>query len=193
MAVTDLVEQVKHDIGAFVSEWLGSGHLLQDDIVVVGTSTSEVGGHHIGTSGSEEIAAVIFAELIELKKQTGIQLAFQCCEHLNRALVVEKETMQRHHLEEVAVIPVPTAGGSMASFAHKNMNNPVVVEKIRANNGIDIGETMIGMHLKRVAIPLHFAQHMIGKARVTAARTRPKLIGGKRAVYDSNEVTKQYT
>lgn len=181
--MTDM-QQIREDMEAVVNEWLASGHLHQGDLFVVGCSTSEVAGERIGTSGSENIAAMIFESLTLLQRETGFVVAFQCCEHLNRALVVDKETIKRHNLEEVSAIPVPEAGGSMASYAYKQMENPVVVETIRADSGIDIGETMIGMHLKPVAVPLRFDQRLIGKARITAARTRPKLIGGKRAVYD---------
>nr|WP_246202599.1 TIGR01440 family protein [Virgibacillus doumboii] len=187
------MNQVHQDMEAIHSEWVASGHLGKEVIFVIGCSTSEVAGKHIGTSGSEEVAAVIFKALSNLKEETGIRLAFQCCEHLNRAIVVEKETMQLHRLEQVSAIPVPKAGGSMASFAYKNMDNPVVVETIQADAGMDIGETMIGMHLKRVAVPLRFDQRMIGNARVTAARTRPKLIGGKRAVYENIAANNQCT
>ncbi|SFB26406.1 TIGR01440 family protein [Lentibacillus halodurans] len=179
-----LEHQVKQDMEAMTSEWLASGHLSSGDLFVVGCSTSEVAGEQIGTSGSEKMAAVIFDAFSSLRMKTGVEIAFQCCEHLNRALIVENETMQRYQLEEVSAIPVPRAGGSMASFAYKKMQRPVVVEVIRADSGMDIGETMIGMHLKPVAVPLRFKQRMIGNARVTAARTRPKLIGGKRAIYD---------
>ncbi|WP_106496049.1 TIGR01440 family protein [Lentibacillus sp. Marseille-P4043] len=178
-----LHQKVESDIKAITHEWMSSGFLNEGDLFVVGCSTSEVIGEHIGTAGSEEVAAIIYEKLAMLKSQTNIRLAFQCCEHLNRALVVERETMNKHQLEEVAVIPAPTAGGSMASYAYKQMKAPVVVEKIQATAGIDIGETMIGMHLKRVAVPLRFAQRQIGNARLTAARTRPKLIGGERAIY----------
>lgn len=180
----DIKEQVRQDMEAISGEWLASGHLSEGDLFVVGCSTSEIAGERIGTSGSEEIASVLFEELEKLQSETGISIAFQCCEHLNRALVVEKETFQRHGLNDVSAIPVPRAGGSMASFAYKHMKNPVVVEAVNADCGTDIGETMIGMHLKPVAVPLRFDQRMVGNARVTAAQTRPKLIGGKRAVYD---------
>lgn len=167
-----------------VGEWIKSGFLHKDNLFVIGCSTSEVAGEHIGTHGSEEIAAIIFESLQNLKKETGIQLVFQSCEHINRALVMERETLKRYpHLEEVTVIPHPKAGGSMASYAYKHMDNPVVVETIEAHAGIDIGDTMIGMHLKRVAVPLRFKQQKIGNAHLTAARTRPKLIGGERAHY----------
>lgn len=191
--MVDSLQQVQHDAEAVVSEWIDSGHLKQGDLFVIGCSTSEVAGKHIGTSGSEKAASVIFEALTRLKQQTGVQLVFQCCEHLNRSLVVEKETMLQYHLEEVSAIPIPTAGGSMASFAYKKMDNPVVVETVQADNGMDIGETMIGMHLKRVAVPLRFQQRMIGNARVTAARTRPKLVGGKRAVYEEIEANNHCT
>ncbi|MGE6630351.1 TIGR01440 family protein [Bacillus sp. NPDC077027] len=152
-------------------------------ILVIGCSTSEVAGEHIGTSGSEQIAQSIFSELATLKQETGIELAFQCCEHLNRALVVEEETACRLQLEVVAAVPVRKAGGSMAAYAYKQMEHPVLVETIAAHVGIDIGDTFIGMHLKRVAVPVRLEKNRLGQAHVTFARTRPKLIGGERAVY----------
>lgn len=179
----DLESQIKKDLAAVVLEWTESGYLKQGDLFVIGCSTSEVAGEHIGTSGSEQIGQFIFETLEDLKSQTGIQLVFQCCEHLNRALVVERETMIHHKLEEVSVIPQPHAGGSMATYAFKHFKDPVMVETIQADAGIDIGETMIGMQLKPVVVPLRFNQRTIGHARITGARTRPKLIGGERATY----------
>ncbi|MFC3016759.1 TIGR01440 family protein [Virgibacillus litoralis] len=191
--MTDLIQRVEHDVEAVVSQWIDSGHLKKGDLFVIGCSTSEVAGSHIGTSGSEEIASVIFKALKRLQQKIGVHLVFQCCEHLNRALVVEKETMVQQRLEEVSAIPVRKAGGSMATFAYKNMADPVVVETIQANSGMDIGETMIGMHLRQVAVPLRFKQRMIGDARVTTARTRPKLIGGKRAAYEDIDLNNRCT
>ncbi|MEN1967672.1 TIGR01440 family protein [Lentibacillus sp. N15] len=181
--MADLHQQVCDDMDAIVQEWLASEFIADGNLFVIGCSTSEVAGEHIGTAGSEEIAAIIFDKLRTLKQDEQLQLAFQCCEHLNRALVVERNTMEQYRLEEVSVIPQPSAGGSMASYAYKHMDDPVVVETIQAHAGIDIGETMIGMHLKRVAVPLRFNQRQIGNARLTAARTRPRLIGGERAIY----------
>lgn len=180
-------EKIKQHIAAIVDEWLTTDILQENELFVIGCSTSEVIGRKIGTSGTEETAEILFHELTRLQSKSGVQLAFQCCEHLNRALVVERTAMKAHQLEEVGAIPVPTAGGSMASFAYKHMADPVVVETLqaRAHAGIDIGETMIGMHLKAVAVPLRFEQKIIGEARVTAARTRPKLIGGSRANYEN--------
>ncbi|WP_373893982.1 TIGR01440 family protein [Virgibacillus natechei] len=178
---------VHQDIEAIVDEWVGTDYLKPGDLFVIGCSTSEVMGKNIGTSGSEDVAATLFAAMKTLKHKTGVHLAFQSCEHINRALVMEKETNEKQQLEEVSVIPVPKAGGSMASYAYKNMEDPVVVESVKADAGIDIGETMIGMQLKHVAVPLRLKQRFIGNARVTAARTRPKLIGGVRANYETSE------
>ncbi|WP_085994574.1 TIGR01440 family protein [Oceanobacillus senegalensis] len=182
------MKKIQEDVNQLVEEWLESGYLEQGDVFVIGCSTSEVAGKHIGTSGSEEIAQIIFEGMEKLQEKTGIQLAYQCCEHLNRALVVEKETMKEERLEEVSVIPVPKAGGSMASYAYKHLKNPVVVEHVVAEAGMDIGETMIGMHLKHVAVPLRFQYRSIGEARTSAAYTRPKLIGGVRANYENTRL-----
>ena len=189
----DLKERVREDLGKMIDEWVDSGFLHKDELFVLGCSTSEVAGKHIGTSGSEEIAAEIFSAMKDLQKRTGVRLAFQCCEHLNRAIVVERETMQTERYEEVSAIPVPTAGGSMAAYAYKNMDDPVVVEHIKAVAGMDIGETMIGMQLKHVAVPLRFQQKSIGDAHVSGARTRPKLIGGKRANYENTRLNNRCT
>lgn len=181
-------EGIKQEATAIVEEWLSSGYLQRGAVFVVGCSTSEVAGERIGTSGSEEIAAVLYEALTSLVEKAGVQLAFQCCEHLNRALVVEAEMLnQNKHLTQVTAIPVPKAGGSMASYAYKQMKHPVLVEHIKADAGLDIGETMIGMHMKHVAIPLRLKQRSIGQARINAAKVRPKLIGGQRASYPQED------
>lgn len=177
------MNQLKMQIGKVVDEWKSSGYLKPGHLFVVGCSTSEVAGDRIGTSGSEEIAAVIYRELGRLKQEAGIELAFQCCEHLNRSLVVEYDTAIKRRYQQVWAIPVPKAGGSMASYAYKHFEHPVLVEEIAADAGLDIGETLIGMHLKRVAVPLRFQTRNVGNARINTAQTRPKLIGGERAVY----------
>ncbi|WP_425542354.1 TIGR01440 family protein [Lentibacillus halophilus] len=180
-------QQLKQDMDQIVNEWIASGHLQQGDLVVIGCSTSEVAGERIGTSGSGELASIIFQALTSLKEKTGITLAFQCCEHLNRALVVDKETLNERQLRQVTAIPVPEAGGSLASLAFQQMDKAVLAESITADHGLDIGETMIGMHLRPVAIPLRFNHRSAGHARVNAARTRPKLVGGKRAAYPPSQ------
>lgn len=176
---TTIYEQTK----LIMTQFLEQVQLTEKHLFVVGTSTSEVKGAKIGSAGTEEIAANIYQAIKEAQEKHGFHLAFQCCEHLNRALVVEEETLDRFGLEEVTVIPVPEAGGSMAAYVYKQLNSPKVVEHVRADAGMDIGDTFIGMHLKHVAVPVRVAINQIGEAHVTLARTRPKLIGGARAVY----------
>ncbi|HLS67609.1 MAG TPA: TIGR01440 family protein [Pseudogracilibacillus sp.] len=176
-------ERIKNDMEHVVDEWIASDFLEAGDLFVVGCSTSEVAGKQIGTSGSEEIAKVLFESLQRLAKEKKIHLAFQCCEHLNRAIVIERAVQEKLGMDRVTVIPTPSAGGSMASYAYSHFNDAVVVEEIEAHAGMDIGDTMIGMHLKKVAVPLRFETKAIGNAHLTLARTRPKLIGGERARY----------
>lgn len=159
--------------------------LEKGQILVVGTSTSEVVGKHIGSAGTMEVAEVIWAVLKQFQEKTGVYFAFQCCEHLNRALVVEKELAVNRQLEPVTVVPAVTAGGSMATLAYEKMHHPTMVEEIKADAGIDIGDTLIGMHLKKVAVPVRSSVKQIGEAHLTMARTRPKLIGGERAIYNT--------
>ncbi|WP_036768938.1 TIGR01440 family protein [Pontibacillus halophilus] len=171
-----------------VDEWIDTNALSKGDLFVLGCSTSEIAGERIGTAGSEAVAEVIYTELQRLREQTGIHLAFQCCEHLNRAIVMERDDSELRRYERVSVVPVPGAGGSMASYAYHHLHHPVVVEEVQAEAGLDLGDTLIGMHLKRVAVPLRFSIKQVGHAHVTAAKTRPKLIGGNRAVYDETKV-----
>ena len=157
--------------------------LKAGNLVVVGCSTSEVIGAKIGTNSSVEVAGEIFSALHDYAKSQGIFLAIQCCEHLNRAIITEREAVG--FAEIVNVVPQPKAGGSLATQAYTGFSNPVAVETIKADAGLDIGLTLIGMHLKNVAVPLRLDNHRIGEALVVAARTRPKFVGGVRAVYDS--------
>ena len=150
--------------------------------MVVGCSTSEIIGQKIGTGSSPDVAKTVFEAMQEYCTQKGVYLAVQCCEHLNRAIVIEREALP--FAEPVNVVPHPHAGGSMATQAYLHFKNPVVIEEIKADAGIDIGSTLIGMHLKRVAVPLRLANNRIGEATVVAARTRPRFIGGARAEYD---------
>ncbi|AMM95171.1 TIGR01440 family protein [Peribacillus simplex] len=157
--------------------------LKENQLLVIGCSTSEVIGKRIGTEGTLDVAGMVYSVVRDFQEKTGIQVAYQCCEHLNRALVLKRETAVRNDYEEVSVVPVRTAGGSMATFAYQQWKDAVVVEHIKAEAGIDIGDTFIGMHLKHVAVPVRSAIKEIGHAHVTMAKTRPKLIGGERAVY----------
>ena len=165
-----------------VCEIIEKASLKAGDILVVGCSTSEILGYEIGTNSVPDVASEVFSALYQGARERGIYLAVQCCEHLNRAIVVEREAAK--DLEEVNAVPQPKAGGSMATVAYNTFLDPVVVEEIKANAGIDIGFTLIGMHLKRVAVPVRLENNKIGNALVIAARCRPKFIGGARAVYN---------
>ncbi len=156
--------------------------LSEGNIVVIGCSTSEIIGSRIGTNSNPQTAEIVFNAIYEFAQKKGLHLAVQCCEHLNRAIITERSTVP--FAETVNAVPQPKAGGSMATQAYTHFKNPVVIEEIKADAGIDIGSTLIGMHLKKVAVPVRLEHHKIGEATVVAARTRPKFIGGARAVYD---------
>ncbi|AKS39628.1 hypothetical protein NP92_02335 [Anoxybacillus gonensis] len=188
-SVTDM-ERWRNEWQTALAEFRAQVPLTDKDVVVIGCSTSEVIGEKIGTAGTMDVAAMLFQELKRWHDETGVQLAFQCCEHLNRALVVERQTAVTKQLEIVTVIPVRHAGGAMAAYAYTQFRDPVVVEHIRADAGIDIGATLIGMHLKHVAVPVRTSIKQIGHAVLTFAKTRPKLIGGERAVYSQEKANK---
>ena len=154
------------------------------DILIVGCSSSEVVGERIGTFSSVETAQAVFEGILGVASEYGLFLAAQCCEHLNRAVIVEKEIARREHLTRVNVIPQPKAGGSFGTTAFERFKEPVAVEHIKAQLGIDIGDTLIGMHLDEVAVPVRTQYKQIGNAHVVCARTRAKFVGGSRAVYD---------
>lgn len=167
-----------------VEELLEVARLTAGDLFVVGCSSSEVGGSKIGTSSSMEIAAAVFRGIYPPLTERGIYLAAQCCEHLNRCIVLERAAAEKCNLPVVNVLPQPKAGGSFATTAWKSFVEPVAVESVQAGAGLDIGGTLIGMHLRPVAVPVRLSIDKIGEARVLCARTRPKFIGGSRAVYD---------
>lgn len=171
---------------AAVQELLHAAHLEKGDILVIGCSTSEVAGNKIGTASNTEIAAAIYAGIAPILKKEGIVLAAQCCEHLNRAVIIEKEIAKRERLPIVNVVPQPKAGGSFATEVWSHMSHPVAVEGISAQAGLDIGLTLIGMHLEPVAVPVRLNVSHIGEAILCAARTRPRFIGGERARYDAS-------
>ena len=161
-----------------------AAHLESGMLVVVGCSSSEICGERIGTDSSPEVAKAVFSGLYHVFSSRGIYLAAQCCEHLNRALITEREAVPGAPI--VNVVPQPKAGGSFATAAYAAFHHPVALEHIRADAGLDIGSTLIGMHLKEVAVPLRLPVKKIGEATLTAARVRPKFIGGSRAVYDES-------
>ena len=165
-------------------ELLAEANLKEGQLFVVGCSTSEVSGARIGTCSSPELAEVVFGGIYQATQEAGVYLAAQCCEHLNRAIILEREAAEKYGYEVVNVVPQPKAGGSFATAAWKAFENPAAVEHIKAHAGMDIGDTLIGMHLKDVAVPVRIRTTQIGDAHVVCARTRPKFIGGSRAVYE---------
>jgi len=179
------LDEIKQDLEQIIEKFNQAVKLNPGDILVVGCSTSEVIGGTIGKSWDYSVGEVIVKTFIEKFSTRQINLAFQCCEHLNRALVVERDLVKKYNnLEIVCVVPQEKAGGSLASAAYKFFKEPVMVEFIKANAGIDIGDTFIAMHLKHVAVPVRLDINKLGSANVTYAKTRPKYIGGERAKYN---------
>ena len=178
------MESIYQQTKSVITELGEKANLKPGNILVIGCSTSEVLGSKIGTNSNPDTAKEIFEALHDFAKETGIYLAIQCCEHLNRAIITERAAVPG--AEIVNVVPQPKAGGSLATAAYAGFSDPVAVETIQADAGIDIGFTLIGMHLKKVAVPVRLEHNRIGEATIIAARTRPKFIGGIRAIYDEN-------
>ena len=178
-----MYEEITRHSRTVVTELLEQARLKPGSLLVVGCSSSEMVGKHIGKGSSMEAAQAAFRGIYPVLRERGIDLAVQCCEHLNRALILERWAAEKRGYEIVNVIPQPKAGGSFAVTAWNAFSDPVAVETIAADAGIDIGGTLIGMHLRRVAVPVRTSQKQIGEAIVLCARTRPKYIGGPRAVY----------
>ena len=178
----DLLAQVRQEAAAAAKQLVESAKLHRGQIVVVGCSTSEVVGRQVGSWSTPEVGQAIFDGLNSIFAPLGIYIAAQCCEHLNRALIVDYDAVPG--AEIVNVVPQPKAGSSFATAAYHTFSHPIAVEEIKADAGLDIGGTLIGMHLKKVAVPVRLAQNHIGEAILLAARVRPKFIGGERAVYD---------
>lgn len=179
-----MYERILNESKRIVEELLSVAPLKRGEILVVGCSSSEIVGESIGKGSDFNAASAVYEGIAPVLAERGIFLAAQCCEHLNRALVVERECAERYGLEIVSVIPQPKAGGSFASAAYCGFSEPVVVESVRAHAGMDIGSTLIGMHLRAVAVPVRLSVKRLGEASLTFARTRPKYIGGPRAKYD---------
>ena len=180
----DLLAQVKEESANAARQLAEAAKLHKGQIVVVGCSTSEVVGHNVGSWSTPDVANAIFEGLNSVFAPMGVYIAAQCCEHLNRALIVEHEAVPNGEI--VNVMPQPKAGSSFATAAYHSFRHPVALEEIRADAGLDIGGTLIGMHLKKVAVPVRLQQNHIGQAILLAARVRPKFIGGERAIYDEN-------
>ena len=181
-----MLDVIKNQAEKAVEEIITLSKLQAGQLFVVGCSTSEVSGHQIGSYSSVEIAQALFDGIYPILQKYQIYLAAQCCEHLGRAIILEQEAAEKYRLEPVNVIPQPKAGGSFAAVTYRELQHPAAVEEIKAHAGIDIGGTLIGMQLKRVAVPLRISIDKIGEARIICARTRPKFVGGERAVYDQS-------
>lgn len=179
-----MLDKIASDLKLVLDEFLPQAKLTKGCVLVLGFSTSEAAGGSIGHHSSLEVAKAVYDVMYPMLLEKGVYLAAQCCEHLNRALVVEDELANKLNLETVNAVPQLHAGGASAVTAYSIFKNPVVVEHIKADAGIDIGGTLIGMHLKEVAVPVHTTQRFIGDATVLCARTRAKFIGGERAVYN---------
>lgn len=180
------MDQIYTQTKAAIEELVEKAGVKAGNIVVIGCSTSEVLGAKIGTYSSPDTAGEIFKALHDSAKAHGFYLAIQCCEHLNRAIITEHAAVPNGEI--VNVVPQPKAGGSLATAAYAGFAEPVAVETIRADAGMDIGFTLIGMHLKKVAVPVRLENNRIGDALLVAARTRPKFIGGIRAIYDESKL-----
>ncbi len=178
--------QITNEAKKAIMELCEAANVKKGDLLVIGCSTSEVMGEHIGKGSSLDAAHALWAGISPVIAEKGIYLAVQCCEHLNRAVILENEAAKRFGYEPVNVVPHPKAGGSFATVAYQNMKEPVATEGVKASAGLDIGGTLIGMQLKAVAVPVRLSVKQIGKAPIIAARTRLKFVGGVRAQYDEN-------
>ncbi len=179
-----MYEQIAEQAKKAVTELLKVAKLKEDDVFVVGCSSSEIGGHNIGSFSNVEVAEAVFDAIYPVLRERRLFLAAQCCEHLNRALIVEREAAEKYRAPIVNAVPQPKAGGSFATAAYRAFEHPVAVEEIGAKAGLDIGDTLIGMHLVPVVVPVRISLKKIGEANLVCARTRPKYIGGERAHYD---------
>ena len=188
MEQTELVMQIKKDAAAVIEEMAEKSNLKKGQLFIIGCSSSEIVGEHMGTASNKDAAEAMYSAISDFLHEKGVDMAVQCCEHLNRSVVVEREVAERYGFEEVNVVPQPHAGGAFATKAYNSFKDPVVVENInsKADAGIDIGGVMIGMHIHPVVVPLRLENRYIGKAFVVAARRRPKYVGGTRAVYNDS-------
>ena len=182
-----MYEDLKKEAAEAFEELLSQSHFRKGSLIVIGGSFRGNRGGRFGEGGAPQVADAIFRGLSSVFSPMGVYLAAQCCEHLNRALIVERETAEKYGYEEVTVVPWLHGGGSFATNAYYHFRDPVAVEEIKADGGLDIGLTLIGMHLKRVAVPVHLTHNRVGEAIVTGARTRPPLIGGERARYKKDD------
>ena len=182
MELKEITKQAK----AAAEELIERSGIKAGQIMVIGCSTSEIQGYDLGSHSGPEVGQAVLDGILPVAKAHGIYLAAQCCEHINRAIILEEEAMEKYRLEQVNAVPQPKAGGSFATALYGALETPVAVEDVKAHAGLDIGGVLIGMHLKEVAVPMRLETKHIGNALIIAARTRPKFTGGERAVYDDS-------
>ena len=194
MSATDIAKSVDVDLdlvqeqaASVAEELIAAAKMKEGQILVVGCSSSEIAAHTIGCYSSKEVGEAVFNALYKVTRKHGLYLAAQCCEHLNRAIIIEEEAALKYGLEMVNVKPQLKAGGSFSTAAWNEFEHPCAVEYIQAHAGIDIGDTLIGMHLRHVAVPVRTTIKSIGSAHVVCARTRLKYIGGERAAYQAQK------
>ena len=181
-----MLNTITNDAKKAINELIEISGIKSGELLIIGCSSSEIMGGNIGKASSVEAAKAVFDGICPVLKQKGIYLAAQCCEHLNRALIIEQEAADKFGLDTVNVMPQIKAGGSFATTVWQNMKHPVAVEHVKAAAGLDIGNTLIGMHLKEVAVPVRLSVNKIGEAPIVCARARPKFIGGERACYNED-------
>lgn len=182
MELKEITKQAK----SAAEELIERSGIKAGQIMVIGCSTSEIQGYDLGSHSGPEVGQAVLDGILPTAKAHGIYLAAQCCEHINRAIIIEEEAMEKYRLEQVNAVPQPKAGGSFATALYGTLENPVAVEDVKAHAGLDIGGVLIGMHLKEVAVPMRLKTKHIGNALIIAARTRPRFTGGERAVYDDS-------
>lgn len=178
------IAAIKQSVHAAIYEYLAATGLKSGQLVVLGCSTSEVAGQLIGQASNQAYGEAIITSILPPLKENGIHLAVQCCEHLNRALVIEEDVAGQYNFEVVSVVPALKAGGACATAAYRNFSRPVVVERVAAHGGLDIGDTEIGMHVIAVQVPVRLSVKKVGQASLTCLKRRPKFIGGARAQYE---------
>lgn len=177
------MNELQQQAGQIARELLEAARLREGQLLVIGCSSSEIVGQRIGKGSSKEAAEAVWSGLYPVFRDAGVSVCVQCCEHLNRALVIERADALRFGFEIVNVIPQLHAGGAFALTAYERLDDPVVVETVRADAGLDVGGVLIGMHLKPVAVPVRLSDRQLGEAPLLCARTRPKYVGGWRAKY----------
>lgn len=176
--------KMENDLALLLEELKNRDFFKENELCIIGCSTSEIIGERIGSVGSMDVAEKIYNQLKAIEQDTGVSFVYQGCEHINRAVTIDRSNFNPLTMEEVTVVPDVHAGGSMATYAYQQLDNPMVVEYISVPKGIDIGQTLIGMHINHVAIPERTETKKVGEAFVTVASSRPKKIGGERAKYN---------